>query len=145
MINRNLYRRLERLEASARAAIVPRFVLINGGTPGGLTCVRGPDGRFVWWNPPEGCKVGELLEDSYNPQVEMRVILDVARNGGDRGPTTVKGPDGRLVWLEPPEGYRAGEPIEDHLTKFICRRPYSSSNSSSWTRRDRAADTESTE
>ena len=52
MINRNLHKRLERLEAGARAATVPRFVLINGGTPGGLTCVWGPDGQLVWWNPP---------------------------------------------------------------------------------------------
>jgi hypothetical protein len=34
MINRNLYKRLERLEARARVVTVPRFVVINGGTPG---------------------------------------------------------------------------------------------------------------
>jgi hypothetical protein len=131
MINRNLYRRLERLEAGARAATVPRFVVINGGTPGGRTCVWGPDGELVWWNPPAGCKVGELFADSDNPEVEMRVVLIGARDGREPGPTTVRGPDGRLVWMEPPEGCKAGELIEDHLTKFICRRPSSSNNSPS--------------
>jgi hypothetical protein len=131
MIKRELYRRLERLEACVRAVTVPRYVVINGGTPGGPTCVWGPDDRLVWWNPPEGCEVGELLDDSENPEVERRVVLIGARNGKEPGPTTVMGPDGRLVWLEPPEGARAGEPIEDHLTKFICRRPSSGNNSSS--------------
>ena len=76
-----------------------RFVIVNGGEPGGLTCVWGPDGRHVWWNPPEGCKVRDLLEDTYSP-CEMRVVIIGARDGRDAGPTTVMGPDGRLVWLE---------------------------------------------
>jgi hypothetical protein len=138
MINRNLYKRLERLEGRARVVTVPRFVVVNSGTPGGPTCVPGPDGRLVWWNPTEGCRVGELLEDSENPAVEMRVVLTVART-----PTTVTGPDGRLVWLEPPEGSSAGEAIEDHPTKFICRRAFiSGNNSSSRPRRERAEDPE---
>jgi hypothetical protein len=132
MIKRNLYRRLEQLEACAPAAPVPEFVVVNAGTPGGVTCVWGPDGRLVWWNPPKGCKVGELLEDSESPEArslrgmapdEMRVVIIGARDGRDAGPTTVIGPDGRLVWLEPPEGSQAGQPIEDHLTRFVERRP----------------------
>ena len=66
MINRNLYKRLERLEGLAMAAGVPdevRMVFVNGGSlrP---ACVIGPDGRYVWWKPPEGCQEGEPIEDS---------------------------------------------------------------------------------
>jgi hypothetical protein len=63
MIHRNLYKRLERLEASAREATVPRLVLINEGTAAGLTSVWGPDGRLVWLEPPEGYRAGEPIED----------------------------------------------------------------------------------
>jgi len=60
MISRNLYKRLERLEADAltawgRDAILVAFV--NSGLR--PACVSGPDGSRVWWKPPEGCKVGE--------------------------------------------------------------------------------------
>ena len=152
MTNRNLYKRLERLEARALAVSAPdgfRLVMVNGGTPGGLTSVRGPDGRDVWWNPPEGCKVGELLENSDSPEArslrgmvpdEMRIVFMAARDGREAGPTTSRGPDGRLVWLEPPEGSRVGEPIEDHLTRSLGRRASSGNNSSSWTRREGAGD-----
>jgi hypothetical protein len=47
MIHRNLYKRLERLEASAREATVPRLVLINEGTATGLISVLGAAGSFV--------------------------------------------------------------------------------------------------
>jgi hypothetical protein len=110
MINRNLHKRLEKLEARAQDAIAPRFVVVNGRTPGGATCVRGPDGRQVWWNPPEGCKSGELLGGESSDGMFI-VILGV-RGGADAQPTTAMGPDGRLVWLDPPEGCKAGEPIE---------------------------------
>src|ERR1019366_6196660 len=152
MINRNLYKRLERLESRARAVSVPdgiRLVLVNDGTPGGLTCVWGLDGRLVWWNPPEGCKVGELLEDTDNPEArslrgmvadEMRIVIIGARGGREAGPTTARGPDGRLVWLGPPEGSRGGEPIEDHLTRSPGRRASAGNHSSSRTRREGAGD-----
>jgi len=121
MISRALYKRLERLEARAWAEAVPvedRLTFVNFGTPGGLTSVRGPDGRQVWWNPPAGCKVGELLEDSENSGVGLvrgRVPnrCRVMFGHPDWGPTTVMGTDGRLVWLKPPEGCKEGEPIED--------------------------------
>ena len=123
MINRNLYKRLERLEALAMAAGVSdehRMVFVNGGSlrP---ACVIGPDGRYVWWKPPEGCRVGELVEDR-SPPVRARssqagvpdtIIIGFVDGQGGKGPTTVIGPDGRLVWLEPPEGCQEGEPIED--------------------------------
>jgi hypothetical protein len=126
MNRRNLSRRLDRLEALA-----PRWnpteievVFVNDGQPGGLRSVRGPDDRHVWWNPPEGCKVGELIEDSVTPRAEARllgghvlhkmsVVFMEGREGGPGGPKAEPGPDGRLVWLEPPEGCQAGEPIED--------------------------------
>ena len=41
MINRNLYKRLERLESRSGDAILPRFVVVNSLAPGGATCVRG--------------------------------------------------------------------------------------------------------
>jgi hypothetical protein len=125
MIKRDLYKRLERLETRALVAADAagiRLVFVNDGTPGGLTCVRGPDGRHVWWNPPEGCKVGDLLEDRDKPASRlfparvpcgMRVIFVAARDGREAGPTTVIGPDGRHVWREPPEGCKEGELIED--------------------------------
>jgi hypothetical protein len=110
MINRNLSKRLERLETRAQDAIAPRFVVVNSRKPGGATCVRGPDGRQVWWNPPEGCKVGEPL-DGVSPDGMFIVVLTF-RGGRDAEPTTVVGRDGRLVWREPPEGCQVGEPIE---------------------------------
>jgi hypothetical protein len=123
MINKGLYKRLERLESRALSAsgTVAPLEFINNGTPGGLKSVRGPDGRHVWWNPPEGCKVGELLEDGEARQARslrgtvphFRILLIDAENGKEVGPTTVAGPDDRLVWLEPPAGCKAGEPIED--------------------------------
>jgi hypothetical protein len=86
--------------------------------------------------------VGELLEDSENPDAELRVVISNARTVRESGPTTVMGPDGRLVWLEPPEGSSAGEAIEDHLTKFIPLTASSANNSSSRPRRDCAEDPE---
>jgi hypothetical protein len=47
MIHRNLYKRLERLEDSAREATVPGLVLINEGTAAGLISVLGAAGSFV--------------------------------------------------------------------------------------------------
>jgi len=110
MINRNFYKRLERLETRAQDAIPPRFVVVNGGEPGGATSVRGPDGRPVWWNPPEGFKAGEPL-DAISP-CEVFIVVLQTRGGPDVTATTARGPDGRLVWLNPPEGCKAGEPIE---------------------------------
>lgn len=72
MIKRNLYRRLEQLEACAPAAPVPEFVVVNAGTPGGVTCVWGPDGRLVWLEPPEGSQAGQPIEDHLTRFVERR-------------------------------------------------------------------------
>jgi len=125
MTKGNLCRRLERLEARAWATRVSnqvKVVFVNGDTPGGLRSVRGTDGRHVWWNPPEGCKVGELLEGSDDAEGrsmrggvpdEIRVVFIDAKEGGPADPTTVMGPNRQLVWLEPPEGYKEGQPIED--------------------------------
>jgi hypothetical protein len=110
MISRNLLKRLEQLENRAQDTITPPFVAVNSRAPGGATCVRGPDGRNVWWNPPEGCKTGEPL-DGVSPDEMFIVVLGV-RGGPDAEPTTAIGPEGRLVWLEPPEGCQVGEPIE---------------------------------
>jgi hypothetical protein len=119
MINRNLYKRLERLEARSLAASVPeenRIVFVNGGSlrP---ACVIGPDGRFVWWRPPAGYKVGELIEDSETRPglygVPARILVGFADDEGGAGPTTLRGPDKRLVWLKPPKGCKEDEPIED--------------------------------
>jgi len=123
MISRNLYKKLERLErfeAGARAAITPRFVLVNGRTPGGATGVRGPDGGMVRWNPPAGCQAGELVG---GVSCEGMLIVTIESRGGpDAEPTTAMGRDGRLIWLEPPEGYKAGEPIEGPATdKSSCK------------------------
>jgi hypothetical protein len=108
MINRNLYKRLERLEAQALAARGGDeniIAFVNGGSlrP---ACVIGPDGAYVWWKPPEGCKVSDLVD----PQMMLVAFADP---GDEMEPTTVMGPDGRLVWLEPPQGHKEGEPIED--------------------------------
>jgi hypothetical protein len=35
------------------------------GKPAGSSVI-GPDGRHVWWEPPEGCKKGEPVEDGPN-------------------------------------------------------------------------------
>jgi hypothetical protein len=110
MINRNLYKRLERLEARVQDAIPPRHEVVNSQTPGGPTCVRGPDGRQVWWNPPEGCKSGEPLDGVSSEG--MHIVVMGVRGGRDAAPTTAIGPDGQVVWLDPPEGCQAGEPIE---------------------------------
>jgi hypothetical protein len=115
MINRNFIKRLERLENLAIAAGASddcRMVFVNGGSlrP---ACVIGPDGRYVWWKPPEGFKAGELIEDRDTPEAPAMIIIGFADGDGGEGPTTVIGPDGRLVWLEPPEGCQEGEPIED--------------------------------
>ena len=65
MTKKNPYRRIEQLEARALAAAritreIP-IIVINEGKPGAVSCVKGPDGRDVWWNPPEGHQCGELL------------------------------------------------------------------------------------
>jgi hypothetical protein len=95
---------------------------INGATlrPG---CVVGPDGRYmryIWWKPPEGCQVGELVEDCRNPEsrwfvpeLSLLILVAFVAPGHSKGPSTVIAPDGRLVWLEPPLHLKAGEPIED--------------------------------
>jgi hypothetical protein len=126
MNRRNLSRRLDRLEALAPRWNPPdiEIVFVNDGEPGGLRSVRGPDDRHVWWNPPAGCKVGELIEDSVTPRAEARllgghvlhkmsVVFMEGREGGPGGPKAEPGPDGRLVWSEPAEGCQVGEPIED--------------------------------
>src|SRR5579872_2277719 len=110
MINRNLRKRLERLETRAEDAIAPRYVVVNSREPGGATCVRGPDGRPVWWNPPEGCKVGEPLDGVSSSG--MYIVVLTLRGGPDAEPTTAIGPEGRLVWVNPPDGCQVGEPIE---------------------------------
>ena len=122
MISRNLYKRLERLEARALAASGRggiRVAFVNSGSAR-PACVIGPDGRYVWWKPPEGCKVGKLVEDSDNPETggfltgaDRLLLVQFVAPGRSAEPTTVMGPDGRLVWLEPPEGCKEGEPIED--------------------------------
>jgi len=129
MISRNLYKRLERLEESARTdwgrdAIIVAFV--NSALR--PACVIGPDGSRVWWKPPEGCKAGEPVAYRDNHDARgfrtgpARMILVSFVDPGDEAkptavkvpePTTVRGPDGRLVWLKPPVGYKEGEPIED--------------------------------
>jgi hypothetical protein len=38
----------------------------------------GPDGQKVWWNPPEGCQVGEPLSSA--PEGMFTVVL--TRRGG---------------------------------------------------------------
>jgi hypothetical protein len=77
MSRRNLYKRLERVEArlaSTRDGFDVMFV--NGKEPGGPTCVRGPDGRLVWGKPPAGCKAGELLDARDTPgHSPLRVIF----------------------------------------------------------------------
>jgi hypothetical protein len=85
MIKRNLYKRLERLEALTTAAggydeITIAFV--NGGSVR-PACVIGPEGRYVWWKPPEGCKVGELVEDRDTPEAPATIIIGFADGGGE--------------------------------------------------------------
>ena len=70
MIKKNIYRRLERLEArvspACRAPVIRTlYAHSRDGKPAGLSVI-GPDGRHVWWEPPEGCKKGEPVEDSQN-------------------------------------------------------------------------------
>jgi len=111
MLPRNFRTRLERLEARERDDAPPQLVLLNFRKPGGATAVRGPDGRRVWWNPPEGHKAGGFLDEI--PAGKIFIIGTYTRGGPDAEPTAAVGPDGRLVWLDPPEGCKAGEPIED--------------------------------
>src|SRR5580704_8878758 len=123
MNRRNFTKRLDRLEALALRLNPPRIRIefVNDRTPGGLRSVRGPDDRHVWWNPPEGGKVGELLEDSDTPRDEMRSKIPELISVvfiRPRGPKAVPGPDGRFVWLEPPKGCEVGEPIEDSATSM---------------------------
>jgi hypothetical protein len=120
MTKRNLAKRLDRLEALAREVrdrMCPVIMAYsNGGPAQGPTVVIGPDGRFVWWKPPAGFKVGELAHRGDDPEgrlLQAEVPLLFIVGCGRKGPTTAIGPDGRLVWLEPPEGCKAGEPIED--------------------------------
>jgi hypothetical protein len=40
------------------------FMEAREGGPGGPKVEPGPDGRHVWSEPPEGCQVGEPIEDS---------------------------------------------------------------------------------
>jgi hypothetical protein len=73
MIKRILYRRLERLEARVLSGgRVPVFKTVyahvRDGKAAGSSVIR-PDGRHVWWEPPEGCKEGEPVEDSQNSHV----------------------------------------------------------------------------
>jgi hypothetical protein len=129
MISRNLYKRLERLEADARRACGRggiKVAFVNSGMR--PACVIGPDGSHIWWKPPEGRKVGEPVQDpddfdarGFRSGADRLLLISFVRPGNEAGrtavqipePTTVRGPDGRLVWLEPPEGYEEGEPIED--------------------------------
>jgi hypothetical protein len=122
MSRSNVSKRLDRLEAlmgAARAADGIRVAFINSASlrP---ACVVGPYGRYIWWKPPEGYKVGELVEDCHNPEspgflpeLSRLILVAFQAPGRSGGPTTVIAPDGRLVWLEPPLHLRAGEPIED--------------------------------
>jgi hypothetical protein len=129
MNKRNLEKRLERLEAGVqRRNYKLTFEFVNDSSPGGLTSVSGPDGREVWWNPPAGCKVGELVEGE-KPAVRRSPragphLFRILYMTGKGGPTTLLGPDGRLVWLEPPEGSKAGEAIEDHPTRSLPAEPF---------------------
>jgi hypothetical protein len=114
MIKRSLYRRLERLEARVqadRAVLRYRVLFVGGGPAGELATVIGPDGRMVWWNPPEGSEVGGLAHERSNFEDGLR-HLEITFEGKEV-PTTVRGPDGRLVWAHPPVGGKEGEPIED--------------------------------
>jgi hypothetical protein len=66
-IERSLYRRVQRLKASLRQAAGPvvidaTFMHAVDGRPAG-TSVRGPDGRHVWLDPPDGCEAGELVAE----------------------------------------------------------------------------------
>jgi hypothetical protein len=76
MIKRIFYRRLERLEASVLAATrLPVYKTVyahlRDGKPAGSSVI-GPDGRHVWWEPPEGCKEGEPVEDSRNSHLLLK-------------------------------------------------------------------------
>ena len=129
MISRNLYARLEQVEARALTAGGSggfRMAFLNSGSllP---ECVMGPDSSYVWWKPPPGSKVGELVEDRDRPAVrglrsEVMVIAFADGDGGE-GPTTAMGPDGRLVWLRPPEGCKEGDPIEDSCDSDLDGEP----------------------
>jgi len=73
MIKRNLYRRLEQLEAHVMPdERAPLFQLVyahpRDGKPACSSVVE-PDGRRVWLEPPEGCKKGEPVENSQYWQV----------------------------------------------------------------------------
>jgi hypothetical protein len=76
-------KRLERLEAGILRRTpekLPSFTVVNASGSGAPSSVIGPDGRDVWWNPPEGHKVGELLEDSAykgpgGPSIGFRIVF----------------------------------------------------------------------
>ncbi len=128
MNTKNLYRRLERLEALALAVRSSGRVrvLFVDGDPKNPTTMVGPDGQLVWWRPPEGRKMGEPLKGNLGTRMlrtgGLHEIVVMFGTGMD-GPTTVIGPNGRLVWLKPPEGCKEGETVDERGQDHVAKDP----------------------
>lgn len=75
VIGRSLHQRLKLLQtrllpASRHNGLRMIFVHADDGRPAGSSVI-GPDGRHFWWDPPEGCKQGELVEAQQGPVGEQ--------------------------------------------------------------------------
>ena len=68
MMKRNYNRRLERLEAhfQRKYAEPPEITVVFVGTDG-TSYIEGPDGGYVWEDPPEGCQKGDLVREGDEP------------------------------------------------------------------------------
>jgi hypothetical protein len=74
IIGRNLHQRLQRLKTLLLQAKGPgiriELVQARDGRPAGPIAVREPDGRRVWWKPPEGSREGEPAPADAPPETD---------------------------------------------------------------------------
>ena len=71
-IGRRLHQRLQEVKAGLLRARpqsgIRRMILVHAvdGRPAGSSC-KGPDGRQIWLDPPEGCRKGEPVAEQDGP------------------------------------------------------------------------------